>query len=146
MLVTCLVLLPQINRQTNNPRFQISMLGDTIKLCSQENDPAASAKIKDDPSAAVVTRDMGEAAAPEVGRAFIKSDRRIMTEDFRTDATATTLQADKAATTYLPTRCINWIGVKETHKICYALCIAIIPQLFNTIIQYNTSLLKYGSP
>jgi hypothetical protein len=48
---------------------------------SQENDPAASAKTKDDTSAAAATRDMGEAATTEVGRAFHKSERRIMAVD-----------------------------------------------------------------
>ena len=73
------------------------MLGDTnCAQGSQENDPAASAKTKDDPSAAAATRDTGEAAAPEVGRAFIKFERRIMTKNFRTDEAATTLQTVKA--------------------------------------------------
>ena len=72
-----------------------------------------------------------------------------MTEDFRTDETATTLHMGKAAatlqtvkatkimktvkaaTTYLPTRCINSLSVKETHRNSYALYIANIPELFS---------------
>ena len=111
------------------------MLGDTnCAQGSQENDPAASAKTKDDPSAAAVTRDMGEAAAPEVGRAFIcfiKSERRIMTEDFMTDEAAKVMKTGRAPTTYLPTRCINSLSVKETHRNSYALYIANIPELFS---------------
>ena len=113
------------------------MLGDTsCAQGSQKNDPAASVKTKDDPSAAAAR----VKRAPEVGRAFIKFERRKMTEDFRTDEAATTLQTVKAAkvmktgkavTTYLPTRCINSLSVKETHRNSYALYIANIPELFS---------------
>ena len=63
------------------------MLDDTnCAQGSQENDPAASAKTKDDPSA----------AAARVKRPYRKFERRIMIEDFRTDETATTLKTVKA--------------------------------------------------
>ena len=75
MLVTCLVLLPQINKQTNKQPEILDKHAGRYKLCSQENDPAASAKIKDDPSAAAVTRDMGEARSHRKSAVHLSSPK-----------------------------------------------------------------------
>ena len=71
------------------------MLGGTnCAQGSQDNDPVASAKTKDDTRAAAATGDTGEVAATEVGRAFHESERWRK---------AAKLKTGEAATTYLPT-------------------------------------------